>query len=145
VIALGAAGGTWAITSQQARDERIRADQLQADQARMNDVLAAPDARVRMVDVSGGGRVTAVVSPSRNEGVVAISNLPAPPDGKVYQLWLLHGNASPTSAGVMASGQREGMALIQGVNTASGLGVTVEPVGGSTAPTSGTIVTAPFG
>ncbi len=77
---------------------------------------------------SGGGRVTVAVSPSLDQGVVLVSRMPEPPAGKVYQLWLITGN-SPTSAAVMAAGQRDGTVLLNSVGTADTLGVTVEPVG----------------
>jgi anti-sigma-K factor RskA len=131
------------VTDQRVRDVRARADQLAAQQTQMNDVLTAPDVRVQSVKVAGG-RVTLAESPSRSAAVVVMSDLPTPPDGHVYQLWLMRGAASATSAVVMEPGQNAGMALVPSLGEADQVGVTVEPTGGSKVPTSEAIVTIPL-
>ncbi len=135
VVAIGGVATTVVI-------EERRVDQIAAEQARLAAALSAlggaGDATVRSVNADGGGRVTVAVSPSLDQGVVLVSRMPEPPAGKVYQLWLITGN-SPASAAVMAAGQRDGTVLLNSVGTADTLGVTVEPVGGSSSPTSGVI------
>jgi anti-sigma-K factor RskA len=69
--------------------------------------------------------------------------MPAPPTGKAYQLWLIHGTA-PTSAGVMAAGANSGTALLPAINGADALGVTLEPAGGSLTPTLPTVAGVSF-
>ncbi|WP_344132430.1 anti-sigma factor, partial [Luedemannella flava] len=143
VVAIAAATTTWVVTDQRVRDERARADALAAEQARMNDVLTAADLRVRSVPVAGG-RVTFAESPSRSSAVVVMSDLPTPPEGRVYQLWLMRGGTEATSAGVMLPGQAAGMALVPDLGDADEFGVTVEPAGGSAGPTSPALVTIPL-
>src|SRR5258706_7844540 len=68
--------------------------QSELDKARARDaavaaVLAAPDARVITQATSAGGSATAVYSLARHALVVALAQLPPPPHGKVYELWLL--------------------------------------------------------
>ncbi|GAA1736671.1 anti-sigma factor [Luedemannella helvata] len=143
VVAVAAATASWVVSDQRVREERARADRLAADQAEMNDVLTAADLMVRTVPVAGG-RVTLAESRSREAAVVVMSDLPVPPDGRVYQLWLMRGQAEAVSAAVMEPGQRAGMALVPELGDADQVGVTVEPAGGSTGPTSPALVTIPL-
>ncbi len=143
VVALAAATASWVVSDQRVRDERARADQLAAGQAEMNSVLTAADLQVRTVTVAGG-RVTLAESVSRSAAVVVMSDLPAPPDGRVYQLWLMRGQSQAISAAVMEPGQNAGMALVSQLGDADTVGVTVEPVGGSAGPTSPALVTIPL-
>ena len=98
-------------------------------------MLAAPDAQLHSANVKGGGRMTVAVSPSQHDGVAVMSDLPALPEGKVYQLWLITGT-SPKPSTVMAAGQTSGRVFLPALGTADTLGVTVEPVGGSEQPSS---------
>jgi hypothetical protein len=80
-------------------------------------------------------------SPARGLLVVA-DRLPAPPPGRVYQVWVIEGN-QPTSAGLLGEepGSR-GMLIVTPPKAGAGGSVTVavtdEPPGGLPAP-SGTI------
>jgi len=143
VVALGGMATVWVVQEQRVGDARQQAQQLRTDQARLNAVLAASDLRLRTSDVPGGGTVTVAISPSLNDGVALMSNLPAPPEGKAYQLWLIQGE-SPTSAGVMAAGQRTGTAVLETIGGADTLGLTLEPVGGSPLPTMTPIAGVPL-
>ncbi len=143
VVALGGMATVWVVQEGRVGDARQQAQQLASDQARLNAVLAAGDARLRTANVPGGGRVTVAMSPSLDDGVVLISDLPAPPEGKAYQLWLIEGT-STTSVGVMAAGQRSGAALLESLGSADTFGVTVEPVGGSPRPTSPPVAGVPL-
>jgi anti-sigma-K factor RskA len=136
VLALGGTATVWVV-----QEQRVREADRQA--AQLRDILAAGDVQVRTTTVSGGGKITVAVSASRNDGVVVVSDLPAPPEGKVYQLWLID-ESSPRSAGVMAAGQRSGITPLASVRGADTLGVTLEPEGGSPAPTSGPVAGVPL-
>jgi anti-sigma-K factor RskA len=98
-------------------------------------IMAAPDVRT----VSGqlaGGTATVVFSRDRNAGVLVMNNVPPPPQGTVYQMWLL-GDNGPTSAGTMntAAVAPSTTAMLRNLGTSSGLAFTVEPGSGSPAPT----------
>jgi anti-sigma-K factor RskA len=136
VLALGGMATIWVVQEQRVRDADRQAAQLR-------DVLAAGDVQVRTTTVSGGGKITVAVSASRNGGVAVLSDLPVPPEGRVYQLWLIDGS-SPRSAGVMAAGQRSGITPLAAIAGADTLGVTLEPEGGSPAPTSGPLAGVPL-
>lgn len=62
------------------------------------------------------------------------ANMPATPAGKAYELWLKQGSGM-VNAGLMPTGPSNTV-LVQGnAATATGLGITVEPAGGSDIPT----------
>ncbi len=90
----------------------------------------APDATVGAV-----GSVRVVWSNSTNRAVVLGDDLPAAPDGEVYELWLID-DAGPTPMRLLdraADGELRGVFDIDGVPVA--WGVTVEPEAGSPQPT----------
>ena len=64
IVAVGAAVATYAVDQQ-----RVRAARAQTQQ--MTDLLGAPDAAVHRTNLAGG-RVTVVVSPSRNKGIAVL-------------------------------------------------------------------------
>ena len=112
----------------------------------LNQVLQAGDVRQATVNVTGGGTATVSVSPSKDAIVVKMNDVPAPPAGKVYQMWLIPKDGSaPVSQGLMDAEALSKPAVVKGVSTASALGITVEPTGGSASPTTPTVAEAPLG
>ncbi|MEU1787543.1 anti-sigma factor [Streptomyces sparsogenes] len=108
-------------------------------------VLSAPDARgVSGRDARGRG-INAVTSRRLGAAVVTVVGLPAPPEGRAYQLWLIDagpgGPAAPRPAGLL-KGSGEGDPLVTGGFGADTerLAVTLEPAGGSTRPTTNPVV-----
>ena len=112
----------------------------------LNQVLQAGDVRQATVNVTGGGTATVSVSPSKDAIVVKMNDVPAPPPGKVYQMWLIPKDGSaPVSQGLMDAEALSKPAVVKGISTAAALGITVEPTGGSTSPTMPTVAAAPLG
>lgn len=112
----------------------------------LNQVLQAGDVRQATVDVAGGGTATVTVSTSRDAIVVKMNNVPAPPPGKVYQMWLIPKDGSaPVSQGLMDAEALSKPAVVKGIGSAAALGITVEPAGGSTSPTLPTVAAATLG
>lgn len=112
----------------------------------VNQVVRAADLKEASVDVAGGGKATLLISSSHDAAVVKMSGVPAPPSGKVYQMWLIPRDGSaPVSQGLMDEQALSKPAVVQGIHSAAALGITVEPVGGSTAPTTPTVAAAPLG
>jgi len=112
----------------------------------LNQVLQAQDVRQATVDVSGGGTATVSISSSRDAVVVKMNDVPAPPAGKVYQMWLIPKDGSaPVSQGLMDAEALSKPAVVKGIGSAAALGITVEPVGGSASPTLPTVAAAPLG
>jgi len=111
----------------------------------VNQVLQAQDVREATAKVSGGGTVTLAISASKDAVVVRMKDVPPPPSGKVYQMWLIPKNGSaPVSQGLMDAAALSKAAVVSGIGTASTLGITVEPVGGSASPTLPTVASAPL-
>jgi anti-sigma-K factor RskA len=100
-------------------------------------VLEAKDAQ-RYEKVIGGARATIVRSASLGKAVIIADHMPAAPEGKDFQLWLDQPNRGMVSAGVMPHGSAETVTvLLDGdAATATGAGITMEPAGGSSAPTT---------
>ncbi|MDQ0677724.1 anti-sigma-K factor RskA [Arthrobacter pascens] len=112
----------------------------------LNQVVRADDVREASVDVSGGGTATLLISPSKDAAVVKMNGVPAPPAGKVYQMWLIPKDGSaPVSQGLMDEAALSKPAVVKGIASAASLGITVEPVGGSAVPTLPTVADAALG
>lgn len=112
----------------------------------LNQVMQASDVRQATVDVNGGGTATLSISPSRDAAVIKMNGVPAPPAGKVYQMWLIPKDGSaPVSQGLMDAEALSKPAVVKGIGSAAALGITVEPEGGSATPTLPTVAAAPLG
>ncbi|MCX4727621.1 anti-sigma factor [Streptomyces sp. NBC_01306] len=119
-----------------AGDARNSAAQAQQQARALTAVLAAPDAKVTTGKLKDGASGTVVVSHTRNRAAFLTSGLPKPPSGKVYQLWF-NDNGTMRSAGLLNPSTSSESVLMDGsVNSAAGMGITVEPAGGSKAPTT---------
>ncbi|MCQ6271602.1 anti-sigma factor [Pseudarthrobacter sp. R1] len=109
----------------------------------LNQVVRAGDLREASVDVAGGGTATVQISSSEDAAVVRMKDVPAPPEGKVYQMWLIPKDGSaPVSQGLMDAEALSKPAVVEGISSAAALGITVEPVGGSESPTLPTVAAA---
>ncbi|KRE74091.1 anti-sigma factor domain-containing protein [Arthrobacter sp. Soil762] len=112
----------------------------------LNQVVRAGDVREASVPVSAGGTATVLISSSKDAVVVKMNGVPAPPAGKVYQMWLIPKDGSaPVSQGLMDEAALSKPAVVKGIASAAALGITVEPVGGSATPTFPTVAAAPLG
>ncbi len=123
----------------------ISRHQLNAERAQQRAiaaVLAAPGARLVREPTSLGGEATVVVAAKLHKFIFTSSGLPALADARVYQLWVIGPAGSATSAGLlslMANGQTTPV-LAAGLAAGDKVGVTVEPAGGTTKPTTTPIV-----
>ncbi|MGZ0153638.1 anti-sigma factor [Kribbella sp. WER1] len=111
---------------------RAKNAQLQANQ-RITAVLTEPDARTVRGSVSGGGQAIVVASGQADAAVVVLRDLPKLPDHRTWQLWMIDRSRTAHSIG-LATGN--GTQVIDGgVTGRVAFGLTIEPDGGSTAPT----------
>ena len=108
-------------------------------------VLEAPDAKSTSLDFPGGASATVTHSDSLDRAVIVTSEMPPPPQGKVYQLWLDQPGRGMVSAGVMPVKADQTVVLDGEAATATGAGITVEPEGGSTEPSGEPIALFDFG
>lgn len=103
-------------------------------------VLSAPDARIQAGGTSVGGTVTAVISASHHEAVITTSGMPALSGDRVYQLWVITSTGA-RSAGLLPAATAP--VLASGLSTGDRLGITIEPAGGTTRPTTTPIILIP--
>ncbi|MDP5310859.1 anti-sigma factor [Streptomyces poriferorum] len=139
LAAAAAFGGVAAWQNQVAQDARQEARAAQEANTRLVQVLAAPDAKSRSGTLEDGATGTVVVSESQDRAVFLASGLAEAPGGKVYQLWFDDGGTMRSAGLMRASGDSPTTyaTLLDGpVDGATGMGVTVEPAGGSAQPTS---------
>lgn len=119
--------------------------QARQDNSAIAAVLTAPDARIESLPATAGGTVTAVMSLRQEEAVVTTSDLPALPGTRVYQLWVMTSAGAAKSAGLLAvaSSGSTTPVLADGVLPGDRLGITVEPAGGTSQPTTTPVVVMP--
>lgn len=90
-------------------------------------------------------RGTAVIVVRDGVATLRVRGLPLPPEGKVYEVWLLRRGAaapSPTDALFSVSTTGDGRVALPSVRGVEQVLVTAEPVGGSQAPTSQPFISA---
>ncbi|MBD0673543.1 anti-sigma factor domain-containing protein [Streptomyces sp. CBMA156] len=143
-LALAVGAGAVAVRqNQRAGQARARAAALQQQQDRLAALLAAPDARSATGHAAGGSGVgTLVWSNSRGQAGFLASGMPAPTEGSTYQLWF-DDSGTMRPAGLLPTGG--GVLLLTGpLDGARGIGVTVEPAGGSAHPTTAPVMLLSF-
>jgi len=108
-------------------------------------VLEAPDARAVTERTSLGGTATVVYSHARHALILTSAHLPPPPRGKVYELWLL-GPPQVRAAGLLPTTARGHTTpvLVNGVVHGDQIGMTVEPAGGTSRPTTKPVLVLPL-
>ncbi|WP_405460820.1 anti-sigma factor [Streptomyces sp. NBC_00101] len=144
LAAAAALGGVAVWQNQLARDARQEADHAQRQNELLARVLAAPDAKTAAGGPVAGARGTVVVSASVDRAVFLASGMARPPRGKVYELWFDDGGTM-RPAGLMDPDAATASVLLDGpVGGASGMGITVEPAGGSARPTSAPLALMDF-
>ncbi|SDS54962.1 anti-sigma factor [Agrococcus carbonis] len=99
-------------------------------------VVAASDAQRSEIELADGGTATVIWSQQRAQTVLLFDGLPAAPSGSTYQAWYIDA-AGPRSAGTFEAAGASTAVLLEGRWDAGvAVGVTVEPEGGSEAPTT---------
>lgn len=134
VLALALMG--WNLWTQSRLSQQIEA--TNAERARLEvveSILSAPD--TQSYSLSGTGASGQIwISDQRNQAYLVAQGLPEPAAGQVYQMWLIQGDA-PVSAGTFEAGRAAAVIEVSGpLQNFGAFGVTIEPRGGSDAPTS---------
>jgi anti-sigma-K factor RskA len=96
------------------------------------------------VSLASAPTAHASLSVKGDGGRLSVTNFPAAGNGRVYQVWLVKGNAKPTSAGLFRvpdDGQAT-FAIPESMNGVDQVMVSVEPGGGSDQPTSQPVAAA---
>ena len=95
--------------------------------------------------VSGSSGARASLEVDDGHGRLVASKLPAPPAGRVYQVWLDKGGDSPEPTNALFSTRTDGSASVDVPGSLDGVRnvmVTDEPAGGSGEPTGKLLLTA---
>ncbi|MFC5803691.1 anti-sigma factor [Streptomyces formicae] len=137
LAAVAGLGGV-AVWQQRAADEALaEARRAQQQAGVLAQVLTAPDVRSSTTVFGDDGATgTVAVSRERDRAVFLAAGLPRPGAGKVYQLWFADGGTMRPAGLLDSEGEPEALLMDGSVGRATAMGVTVEPAGGSQAPTS---------
>ena len=137
VIVAGALG----VSTYQANQ---RADELQVAADQITELLADPGATVERTDVTGGGTGTLVVAPNREQAAFLTASLPTTGPDATYQLWAIDDDGA-TSVGLLQPDSGRATALVDLPAGTTTFGMSVEPVGGSSAPTTDPVLLLELG
>jgi anti-sigma-K factor RskA len=111
-------------------------DQNTSSVSAADQVLAAADAQKVSLDFKDGSSASVYRSKSKGKAVILTDGMAAPPAGKVYELWLQDSTGTMVPAGLMPRSPNAKVLLKGDAAKATGVGITVEPEGGSKTPTS---------
>ena len=140
--------GVWATQLRTTvQQQQATITQLESEVAQQEELLAVLAAReARLVSMGGlapspEGYGKIVWAPEQRRAIVQMANLPAPPDDKDYQLWLIKGDQSPISAGVFhfSKSASDLFFVVEELQedpspTSNTFAVTLEPKGGAPQP-----------
>lgn len=107
-------------------------------------VLNARDMTTSGTDLPGGASVEVMRSASVNAAVLLVKDMDPAPAGKVYQVWWQHDDGTMAPAGLMSGTEKDPMMLEGEADGMTGVGITVEPKGGSAQPTSSPLALVPL-
>ncbi|GAA3007030.1 anti-sigma factor [Kitasatospora albolonga] len=137
-------GGVAVQQHQQAERARTETARLAERQASFAALLTAPDAKVTSSS-TGGATGTVVWSRSRGQAGFIASGMPALPPDRTYELWYDDAGTMRPAGLMPGSGSGSGALLLSGaIQGASGVGVTVEPAGGSAHPSGAPVMVLAF-
>jgi anti-sigma-K factor RskA len=97
------------------------------------------------VHIASAPSATAVLTIHDGAGRLSVGHLPAPPPGKIYQVWLKRPGTAPTPTDALFTVNRQGSASVDVPGDLQGVDqvlVTPEPSGGSAVPTHPPIIVA---
>lgn len=139
-LAIVAVVGAWGLSARADADRaRLRAAELSTAIAAMSQ----PGSSIAVLQGSGAaaGASGFAAFPETGGGYVVVVDLPAAPAGQTYQAWYI-ADGTPASAGLLTvGGDRYAiLANAQPVPGTTVVALTLEPAGGSSAPTSDPIV-----
>jgi anti-sigma-K factor RskA len=128
--------GIWGATLSSSLDSERSA---RAAEHRAMEIYMDPSAK----HVGLRGRAGTVAVDQTGQGVLVVNRLPAAPDGKTYEAWVIPPGSKPIRAGLFEGGK--GMTMVPlgtNVPTGSVVAATVEPRGGVDAPTAQPVFSA---
>ncbi|MGW5052110.1 anti-sigma factor [Actinokineospora sp. NPDC004072] len=112
--------------------------ETRAQTAAMTRILSAGDAEV-ISGSAGGLSGTVVYSRERGDLLLLADGVPAAPEGKTYQVWLMGGDTPFHSIGLVTPDSQGRAAILDTTGEVAGatnVGITIEPAGGSAEPST---------
>jgi len=144
LVVAAVAVGTTVDAEHQLAQQRSLTATAEQQASSLSRLLVAPDAAFHNGRLTGGGSSTVVSSARLGQVAFVYHGLPALTGGRVYELWYSKGGVM-VPAGLVNSSPPSGAKLLNGSPSgAAGVGVTVEPAGGSPRPTTTPILLAPL-
>lgn len=105
------------------------------------ELQAASDSEQTAAELADGGTATLIWSLEQRRSAVLIDDLPALPEGQTYQLWYIGEGGAIADVTFQPAERGKTWRVLDGLMTAGdAVGITVEPEGGSEAPTTDPIV-----
>ncbi len=127
--------GAWGIATSVADDDGGGAETPAAVENVQQVVSLIAKPTTTTIPLQGSGRRIILVVGARGYGVLVLNRVSQPPAGKTYQAWVIRPNVkAPASAGIFPGGTRV-VQLSRPVPPGAVVAITVEPAGGSVAPT----------
>jgi anti-sigma-K factor RskA len=104
--------------------------------------LSSGGSSTRTIQASAGNAELRVTG---SHGDLVVHRLPQLPAGRIYEMWVQHGNKAPVPTGTLFGVTASGSAAVGVPGNLSGVSavlVTQEPAGGTLAPTSAPVIVA---
>ena len=118
--------------------------QVEPQAVGLTEISAAADAQRAEAAVAGGGNATVIWSAQLERSAVVISDLPALPSDKTYELWYIDGSHITPAGTFSAEATGKTVRVLDGkMSSGDTIGITVEPKGGSKKPTTEPVVAIP--
>jgi anti-sigma-K factor RskA len=120
----------------------IQAQHDMATASQINEIQASEDYRRTTVEIDGGGTATLVWSHRMKRSALIVDGLGMLPAGSTYELWYIDSAGAATPAGMFDMDADGGHSVVLSGDMDAGdtVGVTVEPAGGSDAPTTDPVI-----
>lgn len=138
LVVAGGVGG-WAIGHNSGSNFAVQQlTEIQKQQQAFAAIMAAPDVKLASSKLEDGAVVTVASSSSVDQAAVSVKGIPQLPADKTYEMWFISATGA-VPAGLMtapAGGAPGLLVLDRNINGATHVGITVEPKGGSTQPTT---------
>lgn len=108
-------------------------------------VLSSGGSSTRVVQAQVTGHGSASLKISGNRGELVVHHFAAPPNGKIYEIWLVHGKQAPQPTNALFDVDADGNTAVDVPGSLKGVDqvlVTPEPKGGSKVPTHTPVIAA---
>ena len=110
----------------------------------IDEIYAADDFQRTVADVSTGGKATLIWSNELGRSAVTVDGMTSLPGDQTYELWYIGADGAVPAGTFDASSSAPSTHVLKGEMAAGDtVGITVEPAGGSSSPTSAPVVAIP--